>query len=226
MADESRVVQCPNCERRFFYQLVRVKCPHCDQMMVFSLPEYEFFSGTVGCEHCHRKSHLRIGGYYRDGFLSRTVATSEPVWISGRSATSGGRLLSIKPIVPPELVVGISDKVPEEPRRDFEGAVRCFDIGVLRGSAVLLRRCVQSTLRLNGIEESTPTRMISVAHQMGILSELAKRQSDVVTFMGNKAAHPQDDPLLDLVESDIRQGMQMVRRLLLELFDPDQLSVV
>ena len=68
--------------------------------------------------------------------------------------------------------------------------------------------------------------MINIARQRGTLSELAKKQSDAVTFMGNKAAHPPDDPLLKLVESDIRQGLQMVRRILLELFDPDQLAVV
>ncbi len=52
------------------------------------------------------------------------------------------------------------------------------------------------------------------------------KQSDSVTFMGNKAAHPHDDPMLDLADSDVRQGLQMVRRILLELFDPDQLAVV
>lgn len=224
MEDKSRVVKCPSCDRSFFYQLVRVKCPHCDQMMVFPLPEYEFFSGTVGCEHCHRQSRLRIGGYYGD-IIGRTVATTEPVYQGGHLRTPGGRLLSIKPIVPTEVVVvGDTRKIPDGPRQDLESAIKCLEIGELRATAVLSRRCVQSALRIQGIPEDSPSKMINLARQRGTLSELAKRQSDAVTFMGGKAAHPQSDPLLNLVESDIRQGLQMVRRVLLELFDPDQLN--
>ena len=224
MIDESRVVACPHCERLFEYQLVRVRCPYCDKTMVFSLPEYEFHTGQIGCEHCHRKSRLRIGGYYE--IYGSAVATSEPVWRGGRSLTAGGRLLSIEPVVSPELVVGGFEKIPDGPRQDLESAVRCFEIGEYRATAMLCRRCIQSALKFKGIPEDTPSRMINIARQRGRLTELAKKQSDAVTFMGGKAAHPDDDPLLNLVESDIRQGLQMVRRILLELFDPDQLSVV
>ena len=223
MGDESRVVRCPNCERDFFYQLVRVRCPYCDRMMVFSLPEYEFHDGQVGCEHCHRKSHLRIGGYYSQ--YGQTVATSEPVWMNGLPVL-GGRLLSIEPAVPPELILADSPKIPDEPRQDLESAVRCLEIEEFKAAAVLCRSCVQSALKIRGIPEGAPSRMINIARQREVISELAKKQSDAVTFMGNKAAHPQDDPMLNLLGADIRQGLQMVRRILLELFDPDQVAVV
>ena len=91
---------------------------------------------------------------------------------------------------------------------------------------MLCRRCVQSALKIQGVPEGPPTRMVNIARQQDVISELAKRQSDAVTFMGDKAAHPQDDPLLHLSESDTRQGLQMVRRILLELFDPDKLPVL
>ena len=112
MVDKSRVVKCPHCEKLLSYQLVRVKCPYCDKVMVFSLPEYAFYNGQIGCEHCHRKSHLKIGGYYNSDY-GRTLATSEPVWRRGRWLTTGGRLLSIEPVVPTELVVGTSNKIPD-----------------------------------------------------------------------------------------------------------------
>ena len=134
--------------------------------------------------------------------------------------------MSIEPVVPPELVVGSSDKIPDGPRHDLESAVRCLEIGEFLATAMLCRRCVQSALKMKGIREDTPSKMINIARQQNVLSELAKKQSDAVTFMGNKAAHATDDPLLNLVESDVRQGLQMVRRILLELFDPDQLDVV
>ena len=223
MVDESRVVRCPTCENEFFYQLVRVRCPYCDRMMVFSLPEYEFHDGQIGCEQCHRKSRLRIGGYYSQ--YGQTVATSEPVWMNG-SPVLGGRLLSIEPAVPPELILADSSKIPNEPRRNLESAVRCLEIEEFTAAAMLCRRCVQSALKIKGVPEGTPSKMINIARQQGTLSELAKKQSDAVTFMGNKAAHPHDDPMLNLADSDVRQGLQMVRRILLELFDPDQLAVV
>ena len=225
MVDESRVVKCPYCEKSLSYNLVRVKCPYCDKAMVFSLPEYAFYDGPIGCEHCHRKSRLRIGDYYYDNY-GETMSTSEPVWRNELLLTAGGRLLSIQPVVPTELVIGYTDKIPDGPRQDLESAVKCLEIGELRATAMLCRRCVQSALKTKGIPEDTPSRMINIARQRGTLSESAKKQSDAVTFMGNKAAHPLDDPLLNLAESDIRQGLQMVRRILLELFDPDQLTVV
>ena len=224
MVDQSRTVKCPYCQNRLSYRLVRVRCPYCDKTMVFSLPEYAFHDGQIGCEHCHRKSRLRIGGYFSD--YGYTVATSEPVWKDGHSLTTGGRLLSIEPVVPPELIVGGSEKIPDGPQQDLESAVRCLEIGEYRATAMLCRRCIQSALKIKGIPEDSPSRMINIARQRGTLTELAKKQSDAVTFMGGKAAHPEDDPLLNLAESDIRQGLQMVRRILLELFDPDQLSVV
>ena len=96
MTDESRIVQCPHCEKWLSYQLVKVKCPYCDKTMVFSLPEYEFYEGPIGCEHCHRKSHLKIGGYYT-GYGSTTIATTEPHWEhrrnGGYSFTTGGAVV-------------------------------------------------------------------------------------------------------------------------------------
>ena len=59
-----------------------------------------------------------------------------------------------------------------------------------------------------------------------MISDLAHKQSEAVTFMGNKSAHPNDDELLDVGESDARQGLQMVRRVLLELYDQDKLAAI
>ncbi len=224
MADKSRVVTCPNCERKFFYQLVRVRCPYCNRTMEFSLPEYEFHDGQIGCEHCHRKSHLKIGGYA--DWHGRTVDVTKPVASRLRSPIYGGRLLSIEPAVSPELILDASRKIPDGPRRDLESAVRCLEIQEFIASAMLARRCIQSALKIKGIPEGTPSRMINIARQNETISELAKKQSDAITFMGNKAAHPQDDPMLNLSGADIRQGLQMVRRILLELFDPDQIAVL
>ena len=225
MVDAARVMKCPNCQKSLFSPLVRIRCPYCDREMIFSLPEYAFYEGPIGCEHCHRKSHLSIGDYYND-WIGGSIATSKPVSSGSRSRLSGGRLLSIEPIVPVELAMRGSDKIPDGPRQDLESAVRCLEIREFRATAMLCRRCIQSALKTKGIPEDTPSKMINAAHQQGALSELAKKQSDAVTFMGNKAAHPLDDPLLNLVESDTRQGLQMVRRILLELFDPDQLTIV
>ena len=50
MVDQSRTVKCPYCQNRLSYRLVRVRCPYCDNTMVFSLPEYAFHDGLIGCE--------------------------------------------------------------------------------------------------------------------------------------------------------------------------------
>ena len=105
--------------------------------MVFSLPEYAFHDGEVGCEHCHRKSHLKIGDYVESQF-GGSVGTTKPVSRFGHPRTEGGRFLSIEPVVPPELVLGDSRKVPDEPRQDLESAVKCLEIKEYRASAILL----------------------------------------------------------------------------------------
>ena len=225
MMDPARHGSCPHCGRPISYKAVVVRCPYCDGNMAFRLPEYEFYEGVVGCEHCHRKSNIRIGGYYESSFSGSTLSTTEPRSERGKAVT-GGRLLSIEAVVPADLALGISKQVPAELRQDLESAVKCFEIGEQRATAMLCRRIVHSALQIQGVREDSPSKMISIARNQNILSELARRQSDAVTFMGNKAAHPQDDPLLNLSESDTRQGLQMVRRILLELFDPDKLAVV
>ena len=224
MADKARISTCPHCSKPVLYRMVRVRCPYCDNSMAFSLPEYEFYDGVIGCEHCHRKSTIRIGGYYWND-IGVTRRTTEPRRYRG-TPVSGGRVLSIEPVAPADLVLSISKKVPAELLQDLDSAVKCFEIGEYRATAMLCRRSIQLALKIQGVPEDTPTRMINIARRQGLLSELAKKQSDAVTFMGNKAAHPQDDLLLNLSKSDALQGLQMVRRLLLELFDPDKLVVV
>ena len=64
MTDRSRIAQCLHCEKWWSHNVVEVKCPYCDKTMVFSLPEYEFYDGPIICEHCHKKSHLRLGVLY------------------------------------------------------------------------------------------------------------------------------------------------------------------
>ena len=225
MRDNSRSYTCINCNRILILRRVRVRCPYCDKEMSFPLPEYEFHDGQIGCEHCHRRSHLRIGGYWSDLYSTATEESTAPFPRGASRPIVGGRLLSIVPTVPPELILGISRKIPDAPRQDLDSAVKCLEISEFTASAILCRRCVQAALKIRGIPDNRPMRMIHIAHAQGMLSEIAKRQAEAVTFMGDKAAHPQNDPLLNLSESDIKQGLQMVRRILLELFDPDQLPV-
>ena len=145
---------------------------------------------------------------------------------NGYSLTTGGRLLSIRPMVPPEFTLKISDKIPDEPRRNLESAVKCLEIGEHLAVAMLARRCVQASLKIKGIRDAAPLNMIHAARQQGVLSEMATKRAEAITFMGGKAAHPTDDPLLNAGESDATQGLQMVRRVLLELFDPGQLETI
>lgn len=226
MVDKSRVVKCLRCGNQMLYAAVRAKCPFCDGLIVFPLPEYEFYDGEIGCQHCHRKSQVRIGAYYRSPWAAGALSTTKPQWNNRGEQKPGGRLLSIEPKVPAELALGISKKVPDGLRGDLESAVRCFEIGQYRAAAMLCRYAVQSALKTMGVPEGPLNGMINRARHGSVISELAKRQADAVTFMGNKSAHPHDDPLVDVKETDVRQGLQMVRRIFLELFDPELLNVV
>ena len=68
--------------------------------------------------------------------------------------------------------------------------------------------------------------MLNIAKDQGLISEMAYKQADAIKFMGNKSAHPIDDDLLNVGESDVRQGLQMARRVLLEVYDKDKLAIL
>ena len=71
---------------------------------------------------------------------------------------------------------------------------------------MICRLSVQSALRDRGIGGTTPSGMINRAKSQYLISDLAHKQSEAVTFMGNKSAHPNDDELLNVGASDARQG--------------------
>ena len=224
--DQSRSYKCIQCNAAMILRVVRAQCPYCDRIIELPLPEYEFYDDEIGCGHCHRKSHLKVGGYFKwNPFVEELKPTTNPMQIGDRLLL-GGRLISIEPLIPPELVLGISDKIPGAPRRALESAVRCLEIGEYGAVAIFCRLSVQSALRDRGIGGTTPSGMINRANSQDLISDLAHKQSEAVTFMGNKSAHPNDDELLDVGESDARQGLQMIRRVLLELYDPGKLAAI
>ena len=224
--DPFRSYKCIRCNHDMDLRLVRAKCPYCDRIMRLALPEYEFYDDEIGCEYCHRKSHLKIRGYYKwNTFDDELRPTTNPMQI-GNQWLLGGRLISIEPVVPPELVLGVSDKIPEAPRQTLESAVKCLEIGEYGAVAMLCRLAIQTSLRDEGVGGTTPSGMINRAKSQDLISDLAHKQAEAVTFMGNKSAHPNEDELLNVRESDARQGLQMVRRILLELYDPDKLGVI
>lgn len=224
--DQSRSYKCIQCNAAMVLRVVRAQCPYCHRAIELPLPEYEFYDDEVGCGHCHRKSNLKVGGYYQwNSFAKELEPTTNPMQIGGQWLP-GGRLISVEPLIPPELVLGISDKIPEAPRRALESAVRCLEIGEYGAVAVFCRLSVQSALSDRGIGGTTPSGMINRAKSQDWISDLAHKQAEAVTFMGNKSAHPNDNLLLDVGESDARQGLQMVRRVLLELYDRGKLAAI
>ena len=62
--------------------------------------------------------------------------------------------------------------------------------------------------------------MVERARSQGLLSEMAYRNCMATVFMGGKAAHPQADPLDEVVRDDARQALLATRAVLRELFRP------
>ena len=115
MVDKARIFNCPHCSKPLQNQTVMARCPYCNAFMAFPLPEYEFYEGVVGCEHCHRKSNIRIGGYYEGSTFPRwgqAVSTTKPKWDQKGTPIHGGRLLSIEAIVPAELAWASQRRCP------------------------------------------------------------------------------------------------------------------
>ncbi len=85
---------------------------------------------------------------------------------------------------------------------------------------MLCRYAVQRALLLKDIREDKPETMVNIARRRDLLSEIAVRNCRAAVFMGDKAGHPQSDPLDNITDADAKQALLATRRVLLELFNP------
>lgn len=176
-------------------------CPTCGTEQHLDKDTYDGYEGPVTCGACKFPYEV-------------TISTAR----SYMGPRHPARLTSPpRSVVPPELLEEIP-RVPNQIWRTFVSAARCLAFNEPLATAVLCRRVVQHSLLAVGMEDERPTSMVERAQSQDLLSEMAYRNCMAAVFMGNKAAHPQADPLDEVVRDDARQALLATRAVLRELF--------
>ncbi len=183
-------------------------CPTCGAVQHLDKDTYDGYKGPVTCGSCKFPYEVTIStAHSYMGPRQPARLTSPP-----------------RSVVPAELLEEIP-RVPGEIWGILVSAARCLAFNEPLAAAVLCRRVVQHALLAVGLEDGPPTRMVERARSRDLLTELAYRNCMAAVFMGGKAAHPQADPLDEVINDDARQALLATRAVLRELFRFGELAL-
>ena len=184
------------------------KCPNCGSQQILDSETYYKYKGAIVCFDCKCRYHVEFGGY--DG----NILESQP------------KILEMPDKIDPKLLEGLMvPSIPEELYSVYKDAAKCFGFGVPKGAAVLCRYVIQLALRLKGVSDNPPEKMVDIAGSKTppLLSPLAIKLCKAATFMGGKAGHPQANWVENVTPGDAHQSLLATKRVLLELFYPEGL---
>jgi hypothetical protein len=176
------------------------KCPHCGKKEAIDRGTYSHYKGPLTCANCRGKYYVDFNSH--DG----TTLVSPP-----------------RPLGDPELLKGLSAGIPKDLYNIYEEATLSLEVGIAKGAALLCRYVIQQALLQKGIPDQSPEKMVNIAHEKKVLCDTAYRLCGVAVFLGGKAGHPQANWLDNIGPDDAKQALLLTRRILLELFNPEEL---
>jgi len=183
-------------------------CPNCGSQQIIDSDTYYRYKGDIVCNHCKCRYYVEFGGYGGDILLSPP------------------KILEMPDKIDPKLLEGLTVPIiPKELYSVYKDAAKCFGFGVPKGATVLCRYVIQLALKLKGIPDNPPEKMVDIAGSKTppLLSPLAIKQCKAATFMGGKAGHPQANWVENVTPDDAHQSLLATKRVLLELFYPEGL---
>ncbi|MDA0265268.1 MAG: hypothetical protein O2803_14140, partial [Chloroflexi bacterium] len=189
-------------------------CPHCGTTQQLDERTYGRYKGPITCYACKGRYTVEFAGE-----LFRDLLGQNQRSLQG----NGGVMISPpQPLGDQTLLLGLSSPpLPTEMYRAFADAVTGLATSPPTMVAVLCRYIVQSALLIKGIPDEPPAKMVNLAAQRSLLSEMALQSCRAAVFMGGKGAHPQQDWVYQVGLDDAKQAVLATKRVLLELFNPD-----
>ena len=176
-----------------------VICPSCSEIIQIPLPTYSWYRGEVGCKTCQSKVSVKIGDWGpRGAGSSGRVPHTTPF---GNNSGGGGILLE-QPVlvrpgsrIPPILVQSMeSSVIPEILRSVMRSAIGHYERRDYPDAAVRCRYMIQEVLMAQGTAEDRTAVMITKAKETGTITDLVEPLCRAVVALGNRGAHPPDDP--------------------------------
>ncbi len=173
-----------------------VICRHCGQLINLPRESYSWYAGEVTCRECQCTLYVEIGDYQ-----SLLGGTPIPTHLPFPNAP-GGRVLRTPKVVrrpnafPIDLVHGTeSEKIPAEVKDPLRTAIRAFDDERYADAAVRCRVVIESALRQQGVQGSTPSSMVDEATRDRLLFEPYEKYGQIIVAAGGQGAHAPRPPI-------------------------------
>lgn len=102
----------------------------------------------------------------------------------------------------PKKVPKLDPAIPTDVANDYIEAVKCFDIGASKASAVMCRRALQTSVIQQGATKDKLGEQIDELFKKGIITKDMMNWSHEIRVTGNLGAHPDKDGLEDITPDD------------------------
>ncbi len=116
------------------------------------------------------------------------------------------------------LELALPKGVPERVLRDYDEAVRAFNVGAYRASACMARRALQQALEDKGVSRDNLQREIEEAREKKLLDGAQANLAHGVRIFGNYGAHPTEDLLEPVSEDDAKLALTVLGQILKKLY--------
>jgi hypothetical protein len=176
-------------------------CPHCDARSVFN-PVSQFIE---------RGKH----GYSLIVCAVRCIGCKEFMLVRGSRMTSDGewQAEAFYPLGTPNQ--NVDEHIPTQIRDDFKEALRCRFIDSNKGTLVMCRRAVQSSLLEKGASKRKKIgEQIDQIARRGLITEPLQKLAHKVRLAGNEGAHPDKDGLENVTPDDADAIIKFTREYL------------
>lgn len=169
-------------------------------------------SYSVYCPKCQAHSHLTERATYRKhsngiaiDYSVEECNSCEQHFLVVLHANTGRRLA----IYPKSLPQIVDKLIPSPIKEDFEEALLCHSVGAFRGAAALARRTVQVICLNKGASKTKKLQdQIDELFTNGIITKDIQEWAHEVRFLGNDAAHPNKDEVLEGDAKDILELLE------------------
>lgn len=156
---------------------------------------------SIYCPYCHRHTALSqavADKIYASSHESNAVwsapdsskwligicnACKKPVLVQNQGTT----------IFPTPLPSPVDSRIPNPMRQDLVEAKQCMSVSAYRGTAVMARRALQNACLDKGAKNTNLISQINELQQQGIITKDLKEWATAVRWIGNAAAHPNND---------------------------------
>jgi len=169
---------------------------------------------SMYCPYCKKHTSLTVAlTYFKDEYYNRIIKiecewkrSSNSKWWIGICnyckkpvlVHNYGDIIYPKPLPSPSDV-----RIPENIRKDLDEAKSCLSIKAFRACAVMARRAIQSACIDKGASKDKLKNQLEKLYSQELITKDIKEWADVVRWVGNDAAHPESQEVLEEDAKDI-----------------------